>query len=802
MYKTSFNDGWIVSNILPRHSGLTETREAVTLPHDATIHTPRNPDSKGHAHSGCWDGGEYRYEKRFVLPADDADKILMLEFEGVYMNAMVYVNNDFAGKCPNGYTNFYIPLNDFVRFGQENTITVYVKSGAMPNSRWYTGSGIYRPVYLYVANRLYLPENGVRFTTEEVRNGSATVSVSTTIQNAHASRRSATLLTRILDPNGREVASDRIRVTCFPDQPVHMHQRMIVDDAQLWQEGNPALYTVESQLFDGDALSDEHRFQTGIRTLSLNSRDGLCVNGKTVKLRGACIHHTSGFLGAATFACEEERKIRLLQKAGFNAIRISHQPCSKDMLDACDRLGMYVMEESFDQWNWCKVLYDYGLSFNEWWERDVQAFVDKDFNHPSVLFYSIGNEIREVVTSEGARQARMIAEKIRSLDSTRYVTNAINGMLCCMDNFDRFLPEDEIQRGGDEINSTLNLMERSAITTHPEFTSTFEESTYALDIIGYNYMQRRYDLDCPAHPNRIYLGSETFPKDIGYNWERVRKYPNLIGDFTWTGMEYLGEAGIARHEYRPSDAFYGAYPNYFSGSGDISLVGDRLPISYYRETVFGLRKDPYIAVWLPEHYGETHTTSVWGWSDVVHNWRWPGFEGKPVRMEVYSDADTVELLLNGSLVDRQHPENCIATFECNYAPGTLTAIAYTDGRETGRQVLQTAGDQLRLHAEADQSELRAGAQDLARIQISLTDEAGRLRMDADRKVRLQVEGDGCLAGFGSADPLSTEEIYESERTLYRGRALAYIRSDLEAGRIRIRISCEGMEDQSIEIDVH
>lgn len=800
MKKTPFNTGWIVSNILPRHSKQKEIHQSITLPHDATVLTARNPQSKAHSHSGCWDGGEYRYEKRFFVSAESAGKILMLEFEGVYMNAMVYINDEFAGKCPNGYTNFYIPLNDFIRYGEENTVIVYAKTGAMPNSRWYTGSGIYRPVYLYESNLLYLPENSVKFNTEYVHNGVATVSVATKIRNAFPQRKSVTLCTRILDPDGNEVASEKAHINCFSNEDTLIRQRMIIENAQLWEEGSPVLYTVESYLYDGDDLSDTHQFKTGVRTLTLNAKDGLCVNGKTVKLRGACIHHTSGFLGAATFACEEERKIRLLKEAGFNAIRISHQPCSKDMLDACDRLGMYVMEESFDQWNWCKVLYDYGLSYNEWWERDVEAFVDKDFNHPSVLFYSIGNEIREVSTNEGARQAFRIAEKIRSLDHTRYISNAINGMLCCMDNFDRFLPKDQIQVG-DEINATLNLMTRTSVTTHPEFTSTFEDSTFALDIIGYNYMHQRYDIDCTQHPNRIYLGSETFPKDIGYNWDRVRKYSNLIGDFTWTGMEYLGEAGIARHEYQPSDDFYGPYPNYFSGSGDITLTGDRLPISYYREVAFGLRKEPYIAVWMPEHYGKTHYTSIWGWSDTVHSWRWPGFEGRPIRVEVYSNSETVELLLNGTSVGTRAPENYKADFQFNYEPGELIAISYSDGVETGRQTLRTANDDLCLKVECDHNKLNVGAQDLARIQLSLTDSNGLLRIDSDRKVSMQLEGAGELLGFGNADPLSKEEIYETERTLYRGRAMAYVRSGLTTGSIRIRINCEGMDEKFIEIEV-
>ena len=801
MKKINFCNDWTITSILERHGDpQNEICKQITLPHDASVLTHRNPASKGASHSGRWDGGQYRYTKVFHVPADLAEKVLMLEFEGVYMNAMVYINDNFAGKCPNGYMNFYIPLNDLLHFGADNKIDVYVKTGAMPNSRWYTGSGIYRPVYLYIADQLHIPENGIRFTTEYVRNNTATVSVATTLRNAGFKTRNATLITRVLDSDGKEIACRNLSVHCFSGKDITVRQRMILDNVQLWEETNPVLYTIDSHLQEDGKDIDETSVITGIRTLTLNACNGLCVNGKSVKLRGACIHHTSGFIGAATFACEEERKIRMLQQAGFNAIRISHQPCSKDMLAACDRLGMYVMEESFDQWNWTKVHYDYALSYNEWWERDVESFVNKDYNHPSVILYSIGNEIRECATIEGAAQAFKIAEKIRSLDNTRYITNAVNAFLCCLDGFDRFIDQTEIKTGG-EINSTMNIMTNTSVALHPEFTASFEESTHALDIIGYNYLERRYDIDCTAHPDRIYMGSETFPKDIGYNWDRVRKYPNLIGDFTWTGMEYLGEAGIARHEYDTESSFYGPYPYFYSGSGDITLSGYRLPISYYREIAFGLRKAPYISVWLPEHYGKKHVTSVWGWSDSIHNWRWSGFEGKPVQVEVYSNADEVELQLNGVSIGKKPVENYIAVFDLTYAPGKLVAISYNNGIETGRDELCTADDSLALHVDVDCTEINAGAQDLAHILITLTDKSGRPRIDADRKVRLIVEGAGTLMGFGSDNPTSTEEFFENEHTLYRGRALAFIRSGLESGCIAIRVCCDGFADQIVHINV-
>ena len=807
MNKLDFCKDWLVKTIVNRHSDEKEVCEQVTLPHDASILKKRNPESKGSSHSGRWDGGEYCYTKNFFAPEEYREKVVVLEFEGVYCNTLVYVNNELAAQCPYGYTNFYVPLNEHLNFGQNNLIEVFVKTGAMPNSRWYTGTGIYRPVWLWISERLHIPTNGVRFTTEYIDGDTATVSIATKLLNGGLEVKNTRLVTSIIAPDGSVAAEESLIAHCYPGKDIVVRQRFTLENARLWSAETPELYRVVSRLYDGDTLADESQISTGIRTLSLDAKNGMRVNGKSVKLRGACIHHTSGMIGARTFASEEERKIRLLKEAGFNSIRIAHQPCGKAMLDACDRIGMYVMEESFDQWDHCKTPYDYALNFHQWWERDVEALVDKDYNHPSVVLYSIGNEISEVAVKDGAALARRIAEKVRSLDNTRYITNAINGLLCAMGDLSRFVPKDQSVEGG-EINKTMDAMSDTgtlaAVTIHPDFASTFEESSYALDVVGYNYMSSRYDIDCVQKPWQILVGSETFPKEIGYNWVRVEKYPNLIGDFTWTGMEYLGEAGIARDDYDQRGAFHGAYPHYHSGSGDIDLVGDRRPVSYYREVAFGLRHEPYIAVQRPEYYGRKYFTSVWGWSNAVHNWRWNGFEGKPIVIEVYSDADEVELLKNGVSIGRQPAgaENDFkALFETTYEPGELVAIGYTGGVESGRSNLKTAGDELCLHVDVDCDRLSADAQGIAHVSIALTDKNGVIRMDADRQATITVSGAGQLIGFGTADPVTTEEFFFSTRTLYQGRALAFIRSGFEKGEIHVRVQCDGFDDRTFTITV-
>lgn len=803
MNKINFCDNWVITNIPRRHSSDKIESISVNLPYDITIHTKRNSASKGASHTGYWDGGEYRYTKKFFIASNDKDKLMFLEFEGIYANAMVYINGSFAANCPNGYTNYYVQLNDFIKFDAENEVAVFVKTGCMPNSRWYTGTGIYRPVYLYKFDKLHIPLDGIQFTTESVTNNNAIVSVSTKVRNDSFTTRSFTLVTTIFDEAGNNVGCISAKTSILTNRELTVRQRFYIENAKLWDEFSPNLYRVITAVYEDEVQRDSQEIVTGIRTLSLDPKNGLRVNGRNVKLRGACIHHTSGFIGANTFECEEERKVSLLKEAGFNAIRIAHQPSSKALLKACDKLGMYLMEESFDQWNLCKTNYDYALRFAENWERDVEAFVCKDFNHPCVIMYSIGNEINDITSLQGSTLTHSIAEKIRSIDPTRYITNAINGMLCITAD-PKWIKELGIDDSKD-INEIMDSLHSPSMICRPGYTNSFSDSVFALDIIGYNYMSARYDIDCVENATQIYVGTETFPKDIGYNWDRVRKYDNLIGDFTWTGMEYLGEAGIARHEYdidtTTFTAFYGTFPQYYSGSGDITLVGDRLPISYYREIVFGLRKDPYIAVWSPEVYGKKHTTSIWGWSDTVHYWRWPGYEGDPVTVEVYSNAEEVELFINGVSTGRSKVENYKCVFDTEYQPGEIVAVSYSAGAETGRQTLTTAGNDLHMSVSLDRDHLSAGAQDIAHLLISLHDENDRPRIDEDRKVSISVEGAGELIGMGSSDPLFSGDSFLMDQPTYHGKLLAYLRSSLLPGKMRISITVENIGTRELSITV-
>lgn len=803
MIRECFNHGWKVGpntgffSMAPG-KGLKE----VTLPYDAMIMEERDSQVVSGSKKGFFPDKSYDFVKKFFVPEDYKNKRVTFEFEGVYMNAMVYINGDFAGQCPYGYSNFYIKADKFLKYGQENEIKVVVKTN--DDSRWYTGAGIYRNTKIMVAEPVHIAVDGVKITTPEITHERAVVAVATQVENESMNTETTTVVTEILDAQGNVVAADKAPLTVYPGEKATLRQRLFVNQPQLWNVDTPYLYTCKSTVMVDEKVLDEETNTFGIRWLSLDPVEGLKINGQVVKLRGACIHHDNGVLGAATFDRAEERRVEILKEAGFNAIRSAHYPISKAMLQACDRIGMLVMDEAFDIWTINKSPYDYALYFPTWWEKDVQAMVEKDFNHPCVIMYSIGNEIPDTGRPGGTAWGRKIAEKIRSLDSTRYIINSMNPMVSLMDQLQEKIGE---AMSGD-INTAmtdLGSMVKNVMTMDLVTTATAEAFAVA-DIAGYNYADTRYIMDKDLFPNRIICGSETFPKDIANNWKLVKENGYIIGDFTWTGWDYLGEAGIGKVEYgeASSASFMGGYPWKIAYCGDIDITGNRRPVSYYREIVFGLRKEPYIAVQRPHHYHEQPITTPWSWSDSISSWTWPGFEGKSIRVEVYSDADEVELFVNGKSVGKApvgEEKEFKAIFDTVYEPGEIKAVAYVNGEETGSMSLQTAGDGLKLRLDSDRDELKATGQDLAYVMISLTDENGILQTARDRKVSIKVEGAGVLQGFGSANPRSTENFFDTEATTFDGKVLAVIRSEREAGHITVTASAEDCEPKTITIRV-
>ncbi len=775
----------------------------VVLPHDAVIGTERAASVPRGETTGYFDGGAFEYRHSLPVPEDYRGKFVALEFDGVYRQAGVFVGGALAGQDASGYRRFVVRIDPYLTFDADNEIRVDAR--AHLDSRWYTGAGIYRDVHLIVKEPVHAAVDGIRVVTADADDEWATIDVSTTVASVLSTTTATARVTTVLrDPSGAEVARAAAPVTLLAQASEVVRQRLLVAAPVRWNVDAPALYTAHTEVEYNGAV-DATTTAFGIRTLALDPVRGLRINGREVKLRGACIHHDNGPLGAAAFRDAEERKVRILKEAGFNAVRSAHNPASSAFLDACDRLGMLVMDEAFDMWTQAKSTFDYSFEFPEWWERDIEAMVAKNLNHPSVIFYSIGNEIPETGDRFGALWSRRLAEKVRALDPTRLVTNGINGFVSVLDMViegrRRRAAEAASTGGGDGggVNTMMGAIGAmmNQIQTAPQTSARTEESFAVLDVAGMNYSAGRYELDRELYPDRVIVGTETWPGDIDVNWELVKENAHVLGDFTWTGFDYLGEVGIGVVRYKEPDAdaqgsgFATGFPGLTAFTGDIDITGIRRPVSYYREVVFGLRTEPYIAVQRPEKHGvELVGGSPWAWSDTVSSWSWHGSEGLSTSVEVYADADEVELLLDGvplarALVGAQRRFR--ADFEIEYHPGELAAVAYRSGVEIGRSTLTTAESDVTIALRLEP----VGSGELAFIDITLEDGRGVVQNTADRTVRLSLEGPAVLQGFGSGAPITTESFVGDAHTTFDGHALAVLRRS-GAGEIVVTAQADGL----------
>lgn len=811
MIREPFNEDWRVS---PRTSlfeqlGGGAAGDPVTLPHDAMLAAGRASEGTDGSHTGYFRPGFWQYEKTFDVPNEWVGRRVTLEFEGAYRDALVYINGAFAGQCSNGYTTFYVEADPYLAYGTRNTVRVEVQAGA--DTRWYSGAGLYRPVSILVGGLVHVAPAGLRVSTPEIDAEIAVTSVATEVHNESTATRTVQVLLEIRNQAGVVVASDRAPATLLAGERAVVRQRGYVRRPALWSVDEPTLYTATVQVLDGGEQLDEATTAFGIRTLSLDPDRGLRINGEQIKLRGTCIHHDNGPLGAAGFAAAEERRVARLKAAGFNAIRSAHNPASVALLEACDRLGVLVMEETFDAWTQSKTDDDYSRRFAASWERDLDALVAKDFNHPSVILYCIGNEIQEIGTPHGARQGRLIAERIRRQDPTRLVTNAINGMMTVLDKLPELMAQAQQAgaiAGDGGFNTAVGQLTgmMGGLMTLPEVGERIEESAAVLDVVGLNYAGSRYLSDHDLHPDRVVLGSETFPTEIAPLWALVSQNPHVLGDFTWTGWDYLGEAGIARPIYPGQDpAFAAPYPWLTADCGDIDITGGRRPISYYREIVFGLRSEPYLAVQRPEHHHEARLPQAWTWSDSVASWTWSVDRGAATTAEAYADADEVAFVLNGvevarSSVGKETP--FVARAEVPYEPGTLEAVAYRDGAESGRTALRTAGEATTLRLETDRDTIRADHQDLVFVDVVVTDEHGVVHPGQDREITVAVTGPARLQALGTARSCTEESFLASTCTTYEGRALAVVRSTGGTGPVEVVVSSGRDADTGVVLTAH
>lgn len=788
-----FNDGWMFEKAgqndkLKAFYG-DSRKTPVTLPHDAMIREKRDAHCPAGAQSGFYPGGVYIYEKTFPAPAEWKEQDVELEFEGIFGVARVWINGALAAVNRNGYMGFSVNLNPWISYGTDNHIKIDADNDSQPNSRWYTGSGIYRDVNLWIGKGVYIPHDKMKITTLSVNDEVAVVEVCAALENKNSYALEAECHMELLY-NGEAIITGKQKVVFCSEKSENMRIRIPVGHPQKWTPETPNLYTCCVKTYVDGEMCDEYAVDFGIRTLELDPVNGFQINGEPVKLRGACIHHDNGIVGAETFPEAEWYRCRRLKEAGFNAIRSAHQPMSRAMLAACDHLGMLVMDELTDMWNRGKNTYDFSDIFKKEVKSWIRHMVDKDYNHPSVVIYSVGNEIQEAGTKHGSWINRMLCNSFHELDNTRFTTNALNGLNCAGKRL-REIMKDVAEQfgmgtqsggsggGSNALNSFMSLMSGEKgefFAKHPLVSEALAECAQSCDITGLNYLSGRYELEHELYPEKTVLGTETYPADIENLWEKVTKYPYVIGDFTWAGYDYIGEAGVGIFHYDGNENFTSIYPERLGYIGDIDLIGNRRPISYFREIVYGLTDQPYIAVERMEHAGQSASKTAWMFKDNISSWTWKGFEGKTANVDVYSSGDEVELFLNDRSLGRKpagKENHYTATYEVPYESGVLKSVSYRMGLITGEYSIVTAQTVTRLHTErVTQNEC-----DVLYVKIWLVDDNGLCNaQESEKKIlHAQVTGNGVLEGFGSADPSGEEEYDSDTMTTFDGCAMAAVR---------------------------
>ena len=726
--------------------------------------------SEGQISTGWTVGGTGWYRKSFQVPAATSESA-ELRFEGVYMNCDVWLNGAHLGNHPYGYTPFAFDIKPHLKDGT-NIVAVRV-SNTGRTSRWYSGSGIFRKVWLAVHSGLRIPEYGVSVTTPDVSKEAATVNVEITVENGAATEKRAIARVRLMDAAGATVGEASSPLAVPANNHATATCTLRIASPRLWNPADPHLYRAEILIEADHKPADATTLQVGLRKIEIDAGQGMRVNGDAIKLQGGCVHHDNGPLGSACIPRAEERRVEILKANGYNAIRTSHNPPSRDFLDACDRLGMLVIDEAFDCWeSGNKNPQDYHLYFKEWWQRDLESMILRDRNHPSVFLWSIGNEINERAEPNGVEIGKALAALAHKLDPTRKVTAAI-----C--------------HAWDHPGKTWADMQ-------PAFTY--------LDVGGYNYQWPEYEKDHAKFPDRIMAGTESFPNQTYENWRAVEANNYVLGDFVWTAIDYLGESGIGHASIanaQAHDVFSPPYPWFNSYCGDIDLIGRKKPQSYFRDVVWR-RSKIEMAVQRPIPNGYSEQISRWGWSDELRSWTWPGFEKTAMRVRIYTRGDKVKIFLNGNEAgskDLAEKDALTAEFMVGYASGELKAVAYQGGNEIGSISFTTADKAHKLVLTPDRSKLNASRDDLSYVLVKVVDEQGRPLPDSVFPVEFTLTGSGEIAAVGNANPKDVASFREPRHRTFHGECVVIIRPTGTSGSVEIRAESPGLVSATAQLEI-
>ncbi len=745
---------------------------------------PFDVDATGFGWGMGWTvGGTGWYRKHFAVPAMVPGEQVEIRFDGAYLIADVWLNGHKLGRNINGYIGFAFDLTPHLVAGGMNVLAVRIANEG-ETARWYSGSGLYRHVWLSRTGSVRVPFWGVATTTLSADGKAARVALSCEVEDRSGLARQAAWRLTLRDAKGKIAASAVGELALKNGEVAKFATELAIDRPLLWSPESPNLYTAEIEISSDGKITDRYSQRLGIRIITVSPKRGLQINGKTHQLQGACLHHDHGIIGAVAIDRAERRKVELTKAAGFNAIRCSHNPPSPYFLDVCDELGMIVMDEAFDVWEEPKLMRDYYNNyFKDHWRKDLAAMVRRDRNHASIAFWSIGNEIHEAITPRGVEIATQMRAVILEQDRSRFITQAITASYAG-------------EKG--------------------------EKAREQLDVTSYNYSFNAVAKNSAAYPELTFTTTETHSYDAFDVREHMDKNPAYMGEFLWTGMDYIGEVGSGssrlRSDTKPPEEekkiifgmdvsmlnFYvWDYPAYQSGSGELDLLGMKKPPSYYRDVVWDRRK---LAVFVqrPVPVGYHEEQTAWGWPDVLPSWTWPLDNPQPMNVHVYTGGDEVALLLNGKEVARQkldRKDKRKVVLKVGYQPGTLTAVAYRAGQEFAREVLETVGAPAQLRLRAERASIKGGLVDFAYVFAEVLDDRGRMVPDAAVPLSFSASGAARLIAAGSANPYGIESFQDGETRSFHGTALAILQPVRARGDARITVSSSGLRGAQTTVRV-
>jgi len=775
--QADFNPGWEYHmGDLAEGSDLaadTSSWSLVHLPHDWSIEDyqlqdalhqgPFFKDLPGGSDVGYLRDGIAWYRKRFETPKGLGEHRIVLDFDGVQTQMELWVNGRKTGEHVYGYTPFEMDITSALK--EEGKLNIIAVKTINPgeNSRWFAGAGIYRPVRISVLNPVSISPWGVEINTRELSAKSAIVELGVSVRNLSEVDSEISCEVEIIAPGGESIILPARKKELPGESDTRMDFSADLSNPMPWSVDVPDLYRAVATLKIKGKVIDQYETSFGIRSIKYTAEKGFLLNGKEILMKGACMHHDNGLLGAAAFPDAEYRRVRIMKENGYNAIRTSHNPPSRDFLDACDKLGMLVIDEAFDHWVLPKRPNDYSNYFEQWYKRDIQSMVYRDRNHPSVVMWSIGNEVQERADPKGIEIGKKLIAAIREVDDTRPVTQAV------CDFWDKPGKDWDYSAGAFEI----------------------------LDISGYNYKYEEYESDHITYPDRIMYGSETFPLLAWENWEKVKNLSYVIGDFVWTGMDYLGESGIGHLSYveegLSGGAFLQPWPWYVSWCGDIDIIGNKKPQSYYRDVVWG-ESNMEMMVLAPVPEGKIARISRWGWPDELPSWNWEGHEGELLTVRVFTSYPQVKLELNGKEVGNQimkPSDRYIAEFRVKYKPGMLKAVGF-DGDKSESCTLETANAVSKIILSPEKEKLDAHENSLGYVLVEARDEDGNLAIKEHLELKVLITGEAKLLAAGNANPLHDGSFTDGKFKLFRGRGMIIVRSTGVAGDVGIEVISDSL----------